>query len=50
MKTVNYKGLSLNYDYIKYAWLISTEAGELIGMFSNLDKAKQFIDSLASSG
>jgi hypothetical protein len=50
MKQIDYKGLLLNYDYIKYSWLISTKTGELVARFTNLDTAKKFIDSLLSNG
>ena len=50
MKQVKYKEFNLIYDYTKYSWIITTNTGELIGSFSNIDKAKFFIDCLIING
>lgn len=46
MKQTSYRNLLLHYDYTTYAWIISTKTGELIGSFTDIDKAKSFIDNL----
>lgn len=45
MSNMIYKGLMLNYDYILYSWVVSCEKGSIVGKFTTLDKAKEFIDS-----
>lgn len=46
MKNLIYKELVLNYDYLLYSWVITSQEGSFIGKFTTLDKAKQFIDNL----
>jgi hypothetical protein len=48
MKTV-YKDLVLFYEYTTYSWIVTTKTGETIGFFSNMDKAKSFIDSITDA-
>lgn len=50
MKQLKYKEFNLIYDYTKYSWVITTNTGELIGSFTNIDKAKIFIDYLINNG
>lgn len=46
MSVLNYRDLLIHYDYVIYSWVISTPTGEVIGSFTNIDKAKKFIDDL----
>lgn len=44
MGKVKYGNYILHYDYVYYAWVVSTLNGDLIANFTTLDRAKKFID------